>query len=228
MSHFPITEKSKISRYPNRGSYDQETIYAILDEAIEITVSYIEEGIPKALPTGFVRIQDKLYIHGSVKSHFVQAICQNATVCLSVSLLDGLVLANTAFNHSFNYRSVVVFSSPYLEEDENLKMEALKAFTEKIVPGRWQDNIKLPTPDEMKITALVGFTIGDASAKIRQGQASNPKSEEGREVWTGYIPLKRKYETPVQSPDVPASVSLPDYLRNFKEKETAVHPSSNC
>lgn len=215
MTNFTATENTKISRYPNRGSFDKESIYTILDEAIDITVSYIEDGIPKALPTGFVRVDDKLYIHGSVKSHFVQAICKNPTVCLSVSLLDGLVLANTAFNHSFNYRSVVVFSSPYLLEDEQLKGEVLKAFTEKIAPGRWDDNIKLPTPEEIKITTLVCFPIEDAIAKIREGQASNPISEAGRAVWTGVIPLKRKYEMPLQSPDVPDSVHLPDYLNSL-------------
>lgn len=215
MSSTSITGNTKISRYPNRGSYDPKTIYPILDEAIDITVSYIENGIPKAIPTGFVRIDNHIYIHGSVKSHFVQQICKNTTVCLSVSLLDGLVLANTAFNHSFNYRSVVIFSSPFMVEDEQLKMEALKAFTDKLVPGRWEDNIKLPTPDDMKITSLVCLPIEEASAKIREGQAGNPASETGRAVWTGIVPLKRKYETPVPNPDVPAGISLPAYLKNI-------------
>ncbi len=221
MPDYSITPNTKISRDPHRGAYDSETIYAILDEAIDITISYIENGIPKALPTGFVRIEDKLYIHGSVKSHFIQEILKNETVCLSVSLLDGLVLANTAFNHSFNYRSVVVFSSAYLEEDEKIKMEALKAFTEKTLPGRWDDNIRLPTPEEMKITALVCFPIKEASAKMRVGQPNNPKAEEGRQVWTGYIPLKRIYQEPVSNPGVPEGVILPEYIRSFVEKPSA-------
>ena len=220
------TENTRISRLPSRGHYEPDIIYPILDEAIDITVSYVENGIPKALPTGFVRLDDKLYIHGSIKSHFVQEVCKNKKVCLTVSLLDGLVLASTAFNHSFNYRSVVVFSSPYLEKDEQLKMEVLKAFTDKLLPGRWEDNIKLPTPDEMKATALVSFPIEEASAKIREGQPSPVLSEAGREVWTGYVPFKRKYSTPVPSPHMPSSVMLPDYLKPVDQEANVLHSKS--
>ena len=219
MPNYPITPDTKISRGASRGVYDQDTIHHILDEAIDITISYIENGIPKALPTGFVRMGNKLYIHGSIMSHFVQAICKNEKVCLSVSLLDGLVLANTAFSHSFNYRSVVIFSSPYLEEDEAIRIESLRAFTEKLLPGRWDDNIRLPSPEEMKVTAVVCFPIEEASAKVRQGQPNNPKAEEGRPVWTGYVPLKRVYQEAVGSPDVPNQVSLPGYIKEFVEKQ---------
>jgi nitroimidazol reductase NimA-like FMN-containing flavoprotein (pyridoxamine 5'-phosphate oxidase superfamily) len=214
MPEYPVSENTRISRGANRGLYDQESIYAILDEAIDITISYVENGMPKAIPNGFVRLDDKLYIHGSVKSHFIRQICACPKVCLSVSLLDGMVLANTAFNHSFNYRSVVIFSTPYEEEDEALKMEILKSFTDKLIPGRWEDNIKLPSPEEMKATALVCFPIEEASAKVRQGAPNNPKGEEGRLVWTGHIPLKRSWAAPIQSPDMPESVSLPAYLQN--------------
>lgn len=219
MSEYPVSENTRISRGANRGVYDQESIYAILDEAIDITVSYVENGLPKAIPNGFVRIGDKIYIHGSVKSHFVRQICQSPKVCLSVTLLDGMVLANTAFNHSFNYRSVVIFSTPEEVEDENIKMEVLKAFTDKLIPGRWEDNIKIPSPEEMKATALVCFPIEEASAKIRKGQPNNPKGEEGRLVWSGYVPLKRSWEAPIQSPDMPEDVSLPAYLQNLMLKE---------
>ena len=214
---FPISPITKISRDPHRGSYDEGTIFSILDEAIDITISYIEDGIPMAIPTGFVRINNKIYIHGSVKSHFINAICKCEKVCMSVSLLDGLVLANTAFNHSFNYRSVVAFSKPYLEEDPVIKMEALKAFTEKVLPGRWDDNIRKPTEDEMKITALVCLPIDEASAKMRKGQPNNPQAEKGKRVWTGYVPLQRVYQEPIQSPDVPEGVEKPQYLQDFIE-----------
>lgn len=218
MSSFPISPVTKISRDAHRGAYDEATIFSILDEAIDITISYIEHGIPMAVPTGFVRIKDKIYIHGSVKSHFINALCKSEKVCLTVSLLDGLVLANTAFNHSFNYRSVVVFSKPYPEEDPHLKMEALKAFTEKILPGRWDDNIRLPTPEEIKITALVCLPIEEASAKMRKGHPNNPLAEKGRLVWTGNVPLKRIYQKPIQSPDLPGSVEIPQYLKKITAK----------
>lgn len=213
MSEFPITENTRISRGANRGLYDQKTIYSILDDAIDITISYVENGLPKAIPNGFVRIDDKLYVHGSVKSHFIHQICNCPKVCLSISLLDGMVLANTAFNHSFNYRGLVIFSTPYQVQEEELKWDVLRAFTDKLLPGRWEDNIKLPTAEEMKATAVVCFPIEEASAKVRQGQPNNPKAEEGRVVWSGYVPLKRSWGSPISHPEVPASVSLPAYLQ---------------
>lgn len=218
MSTYPITPTTKISRDPHRGAYDELTIFSILDEAIDITISYIENGIPMAIPTGFVRVKDKVYIHGSVKSHFIRAICESEKVCMTVSLLDGLVLASTAFNHSFNYRSVVAFSTPYLEEDPAIKMEVFKAFTEKILPGRWDDNIRLPTPDDVKVTAVVGLPIQEASAKMRTGQPNNPQTEKERKVWTGHVPLKRVYQAPINSVDLPESVAMPKYLEDFVGK----------
>ncbi len=201
-----------MSRDAHRGSYDKDIIHAILDEAIDITISYIADDLPRAIPTGFVRLEDKLYIHGSVKSHFIQQICSCKKVCLTVSLLDGLVLANTAFNHSFNYRSVVAFSTPFEVTDVNLKMEALKAFTDKLLPGRWEDNIKLPTPEEMKATSVVCLPLEEASAKMRQGPPHNVNAYQA-DVWTGYVPLKRTWQAPVSSQE--SKMPLPDYLRKF-------------
>lgn len=221
MSTYPITPRTKISRDPHRGAYDELTIFSILDEAIDITISYIENGIPMAIPTGFVRIKNKVYIHGSVKSHFIRAICESEKVCMTVSLLDGLVLASTAFNHSFNYRSVIAFSTPFIEEDPVIKMEVFKAFTEKILPGRWDDNIRLPTPDDVKVTAVVCLPLQEASAKMRTGQPNNPQTEKIREVWTGHVPLKRVFQTPISSVDVPECVAIPGYLKDFVQKTSA-------
>ncbi|PRY03128.1 hypothetical protein CLV24_1434 [Pontibacter ummariensis] len=215
MATYEVSPLTKISRDPHRGSYEQETIHAILDEALDVTVSYIAEGVPRAIPTGFVRLDDRIFIHGSVKSHFIRQICQNEKVCLSISLLDGLVLANTAFNHSFNYRSVIAFSTPYEVADEQLKMEVLKAFTDKLLPGRWEDDIKLPTPEELKITAIVCFPLEEASAKMRQGQPNNVKGEAHRKAWTGYVPLKRSWEAPVSHPETGDATPVPQYLDRF-------------
>ncbi len=212
MQTYEISPLTRISRDPHRGSYDKETIYAILDEAIDVTVSYIVDDIPRAIPTGFVRLDNKLYIHGSIKSHFIKQICSNKKVCLTVSLMDGLVLANTAFNHSFNYRSVVAFSTPSEVTDENLKMEVLKAFTDKLLPGRWDDAIKLPTPEELKVTSVVCFPLEEASAKMRQGPPNNVK-QFNSEVWTGHIPLNRNWGEPIATPD--QDKELPDYIHDF-------------
>jgi uncharacterized protein len=214
MPAFEPSPLTKISRSPHRGSYDKETIYGILDEALDVTVSYIADGLPHAIPTGFVRLEDKLYIHGSAKSHFLGQLCRNEKVCLTVSLLDGLVLANTAFSHSFNYRSVVAFAKPFLVEDEALKWAVLQAFTDKILPGRWEDGIRLPTPEELKATAMVCFPLGEASAKMRQGAPNNEKSYPG-EVWTGHIPLRRTWQAPVPSPDQGVDRPLPGYIKNL-------------
>ena len=208
------TALTKFSRYAHRGSYHKPTIYAILDEALDVTVSYVADGFARAIPTGFVRIDDKLYIHGSIKSHFIQQICQNEQVCLTVSLLDGMVLANTAFDHSFNYRSVVAFAAPLKVEEED-KLEVLKAFTDKVLPGRWEDNIKKPSAEELKVTSVIAFSLAEASAKIREGAAGNDQQESHRKVWTGYVPLKRSWAKPVKNPDTDAQVEEPEYLRKF-------------
>ena len=212
MSKLNPTPLTKISRLAHRGSYETETIYAILDEALDLTVSYTAEGIARAIPTGFVRMGDKVYIHGSVKSHFIHQLCQNEKVCLSVSLLDGLVLANTAFDHSFNYRAVIAFAAPEVVEEEEHKMAIFRAFTDKLLPGRWEDNIKLPSPEELKATAVVGFSLQEASAKVRQGEAGNSKPDAYRKVWTGYVPLTRSWGTAVKNKDVDESVEEPPYL----------------
>lgn len=211
MSEINITSLTKISRYAHRGAYDKETIYAILDDALDITVSYIVNGVARAIPTGFVRIEDRLYIHGSVKSPFIQQIYQNEQVCLTVSLLDGMVLANTALDHSFNYRSVVAFSAP-LKVEEEQKFDVLKAFTDKILPGRWEDKIKKPTAEELKATAVIGFSLNEASAKIRQGEAGNSHQESHRQVWTGHVPLKRSWGGPVKNADTASDIGEPAYL----------------
>ncbi|WP_225000029.1 pyridoxamine 5'-phosphate oxidase family protein [Cesiribacter sp. SM1] len=209
-----------ISRHAHRGVYDPETIYAILDEAIEVTIAYAAYGTAMAIPTGFVRMDDKVYIHASVKSHFIQQLLRQEKVCLTVSLLDGMVLANTAFNHSFNYRSVVAFSKPFEVEDPDQKMEILKAFTDKLLPGRWEDDIKKPTPEELKITAVLGFSLEEASAKIRQGAAGNNQQEAYRKVWTGYIPLKRNWGAPVKNADTDPLVEEPAYLAGLYAEQT--------
>lgn len=218
MSKFDPTPLTSISRYANRGSHEKETIYPILDEALDITVSYTVDGIARAIPTGFVRVGDWIYIHGSVKSHFITQICQNEKICLTVSLLDGMVLANTAFNHSFNYRSVVAFAAPVVVENDRQKMEILEAFTNKLLPGRWEDNIKLPTPEELKATAVVGFGLEEASAKVRQGGAGNSNQEAHRKVWTGYVPLKRIWVAPVKDSDLDEQVAEPSYLQKIYGK----------
>jgi uncharacterized protein len=215
---FTPTALTTISRHTERGVYDKNLIYPIMDEVMDITISYIENGIPRAIPTGFVRIHDVIYIHGSVKSHFIMQVANCDKVCMTISILDGLVLANTAFHHSFNYRGVIAYGQPVTIEDEELKMEVFRAFTEKILPGRWNDDIKKPSLEELKATAVIGLKITEASAKIREGQAKNSSTDadKGYQAWTGIIPIKRVYQQPEVHPDCKEYNDLPEYFNYLK------------
>lgn len=208
------TDRTQTSRDAHQSSHDQETIYSILDEAMHCIISYSRDDQPFAIPTGYVRIDNHLFIHGSVKSHFLTRLTPDAPVCISVSMMDGLVLAKAAFSHSFNYRSVTVFSTPYIVEEEEKKLDVLKAFTEKMMPGRWED-IRKPTPGELKATQIVGFEIKEASAKQRSGPPNANSSDRSLPVWTGVIPLKKGFESPEpHSGDTP-SISIPSYIEDL-------------
>ena len=169
MSQFPITDKTEITRLPKRGVYDTETVYSILDEALVCTLAYVREGQPFQIPTGFCRIGNKLYLHGSVGSFYMRELAEKKLpVCLSVTLIDGLVLARSAFHHSVNYRSVILFSHAEKVEDQNELYQALEVFTNKMQPGRW-DDVRKPTAGEWKATMALSFNIEEASAKVRIG-----------------------------------------------------------
>src|SRR5687767_5600558 len=165
MSEFSKTEKTTITRLPKRAVYDKDVIYSILDEALVCTVAYVNEGTPFQIPTGFCRIGDKLYLHGSVGSFYMRQLAEKKLpVCISVTLIDGLVLARAAFHHSVNYRSVVLFSNPERVTDDNELYQALEVFTNKIQPGRWND-VRKPDAGEWKATMVLSFKIEEVSAK---------------------------------------------------------------
>ncbi|MGF1636510.1 MAG: pyridoxamine 5'-phosphate oxidase family protein [Cyclobacteriaceae bacterium] len=209
---FIQTSQTTISRLSNRGSYDKAVIYPILDQTIDITVSYVVDNNPMAIPTGFIRIGDVVYIHGSVKSHFLMKLVSCERVCLTVSMLDGLVLAQTVFHHSFNYRGVVAFARPFMVEDEAEKMEISKAFTDKVLPGRWDDDIQKPTPEELKATAFVGLELLEATAKIRKG---GPNGSGKHSAWTGHVPLQRVFREAVPAPEMEPKIEVPDYVKKL-------------
>src|SRR5690349_3556499 len=175
MEEFPTTDKTRITRLPKRGVYEKETIYAILDEALFCTVSFVREDQAVQIPTGFCRIDDRIYIHGSVGSSYMRQLAENKTpVCLSATLLDGLVLARSAFHHSVNYRSVVAFGVPEKVTEESELYDALEVFTNKMQPGRWND-VRKPSAAEWKATMVLAINIHEASAKVRTGP---PKDDE--------------------------------------------------
>ena len=213
MEKFPITEKTEITRLPKRGVYEKETIYQILDEALFCTLAYGRQGQPFQIPTGFVRIGDRIYIHGSVGSFYMRELRdKKAPVCLSATLMDGLVLARAAFHHSVNYRSVVIFGEPVLVTNNDELYHALERFTEKMCPGRWAD-VRKPTESEWKNTMVLSFEIKEASAKVRTGPPKDDEEDYLLDVWAGVIPLKIQHLTPIADPTLKTGVELPTYLK---------------
>jgi nitroimidazol reductase NimA-like FMN-containing flavoprotein (pyridoxamine 5'-phosphate oxidase superfamily) len=213
MEKFAITEKTEITRLPKRGVYEKETLYQILDEALFCTLAYVRDGQPFQIPTGFVRIDDKIYVHGSVGSFYLRELRDKKhPVCISVTLIDGLVLARSAFHHSVNYRSVVVFGEPKLVSDSNELYKALELFTEKMCPGRWAD-VRKPTDGEWKNTMVLSFEIREASAKVRTGPPKDDEEDYGMNVWAGVVPLKIRHLEPVADPELKSGVTLPEYLQ---------------
>ncbi|MFD2933121.1 pyridoxamine 5'-phosphate oxidase family protein [Spirosoma flavum] len=204
------TARTTPSRLAKRAHYDANTIHPILDEALFCTVSYVTDGQPMAIPTAFARLGDKIYIHGSVGSHFIREIEKGGPVCISVMLTDGLVLAKSAFHHSANYRSVVIFANAQKVTDEAERMNALALITDHLIPGRW-DDLRPTTDSEMRKTTVLAFSLAEASAKVRTGGPSDDPEDENLPTWSGIIPMQTVRLTPVSaenSQDTP----LPNYL----------------
>lgn len=212
MDKFPITDKNEITRLPKRGSYDVATIYSILDEALVCTVAYVNEGQPFQIPTGFARIDNTVYIHGSVGAWYMRQIENGAPVCISTTLLDGMVLARSAFHHSVNYRSVVFFSKGRRVSDEDEQYRALEVFTNKMCPGRW-DDIRKPNSTEWKGTMVVAFNIEEASAKVRTGGPKDDEEDYSMDVWAGVQEVKLQRGQLVADELLKPGVAIPPYLQ---------------
>ncbi|THU40578.1 pyridoxamine 5'-phosphate oxidase family protein [Niastella caeni] len=198
------------SRLAKRAHYDKETIYSILDEALFCTVSYVADNKPFSMPTAFVRYENKLYIHGSVGSHFIWALEKGAPVCISVTLIDALVVAKSAFSHSVNYRSVVLFSQGEKIEDANVKSAALEWLTNKIVPNSWS-YLRPMKENEVKKTTVLAFEIDEASAKVRTGMPNDEEEDKPLPIWSGIIPIETTRRDPVPD-DLSREIPLPKHL----------------
>lgn len=213
MDNLPKSQRTTITRLPKRGTYDRQIIYDILDEALFCTVAYVRDGEPFQIPTGFCRIGEKFYIHGSVGSFYMRELAtRNPLTCISVTHIDGLVLARSAMHHSVNYRSVVLFSLPSRVMVAEEQQRALEVFTNKMQPGRW-DDIRKPTQNEWKETMVISFAIEEASAKVREGAPKDDEEDYDLDVWAGVVPLKLRRLSPVPDERLRQSVPLPDYLR---------------
>jgi hypothetical protein len=214
----PVTGKTKLRRLPKRGAYDVETIYKILDEGFIAHVGFTGAGGQTfVIPTGYARRGGELLIHGSGASRMMRALSEEIEICVTVTLVDGLVLARSAFHHSMNYRSVVAFGAAKIIKDESEKMEALRLFTERIVPGRWRE-VRLPTTNELKATTVLALPLNEASAKVRTGNPVDDAEDYALDVWAGVIPLEMKAGEPLPDPQMSREIVRPDYITNYRRR----------
>lgn len=214
------TERTIVKRIPKRGDYDRETINAILDEAFICHVGFVVDGQPYVIPTGYARIGDELFIHGSAASRMLRSIAEGIDVCVTVTLIDGLVLARSAFHHSMNYRSVVILGKAEVVSDTDEKNKALEAFTEHVIPGRWAE-VRWPTDLELKATTVLRLPITEASAKIRTGDPVDDDEDYSMDVWAGVLPLTLRPGEPVADAKLRPDIAPPDpvtkYSRNGRK-----------
>lgn len=201
------------SRLAKRANFDQDVIYSILDEAIFCTISFTLDNRPFSIPTSFVRYEDKIYIHGSVGSHFIREIEKGIPVCISVALMDALVVAKSAFHHSINYRSVVIFAQAEKIEEENDKTAAFEWLTNKIIPGSW-DYLRPIKRMEVVKTTVLAFPLNEASAKLRTGMPVDDEEDLALPIWSGLIPLEAKRLHPV-SDEHSKDIALPPHLAHL-------------
>lgn len=182
------TPRTRVNRMSKRGDYSQKTIYGILDAAFVCHVGFVVDGQPYVIPTGYGRDGNMLYLHGSAASRMLRTLAGGIDVCVTVTVLDGIVLARSAFHHSMNYRSVVMLGKAMPVEGDDEKRTALRAISEQIVPGRWND-VRKPTSQELKATAVLRLPIEEASAKIRTGPALDEEADYELDVWAGVVPI---------------------------------------
>lgn len=206
--------RTTVKRIPKRGHYDRETIDAVLDEGFICHVGFVADGQPYVIPTGYARVGDVLYIHGSAASRMLRELSKGVEVCVTVTLLDGLVLARSAFHHSMNYRSVVILGTAELVTDAGEKYKALEALTEHFVPGRWND-VRWPTELELKATSVLKLAINEASAKIRTGDPVDDDKDYSMNVWAGVIPLKLTPGEPIGDARLSDGVAVPEYVSKY-------------
>ena len=209
------TERTRLKRLPKRGRFDRDVINAILDEAFFCHVGFVVDGQPYVIPTGFARIGDDLMIHGSSASRMMRNLASGVDVCITATLVDGLVLARSAFHHSVNYRSVVVLGRAELVEGDEAKNAALEAFTEHIIRGRWAD-VRWPTELELKATTVLRLPITEASAKIRTGDPVDDDEDYALDVWAGVLPLRIEAGTPIDDTKLNSGIEVPEYVSKYK------------
>ena len=218
MSQFTPTERTRVTRKPDRGSYDRELIYRILDEAFVCHVAFIADGLPFVVPTNYVRVGDKLFLHGSTASRLMRTLSSAAPFCLSVTLLDGIVFSPTATGHSVNYRSVVVMGKAEVVEGREAKLAAMRDFVEYVIRGRWA-TVRPPSEQELKGTMVLAVPLVEASAKVRTGFAVDDASDYASGAWTGVLPFKWTPGEPQRDPRGNATIPVPENIQLYSRPQ---------
>jgi nitroimidazol reductase NimA-like FMN-containing flavoprotein (pyridoxamine 5'-phosphate oxidase superfamily) len=204
------TDRTKVRRLADRGRYDWRTIHSILDEGMVCHLGFAVDGRPWVMPTTYARIDDRVYVHGATANFALKSLASGVDACVTVTLLDGLVLARSAFHHSMNYRSVMLFGRAERVDDEQEKLESMVAIVEHLVPGRRHDT-RLPSPEELRKTLVVRLALDECSAKVRTGGPLDDDEDMDLGFWAGVLPLTTVPGEPV--PDV--NLPVPDYLRRW-------------
>ena len=211
---FSVTERNRVRRRSQRGRYDRATVYSILDEGPICHVAFQVNDQPFAIPTIHARIEDRLYMHGSTANRMLETLSQGVPACVTVTLIDGLVLARSAFHHSMNYRSVTVFGRASRVEDSSEKLLAFEALVERLMPGRWSDT-RQPTSEEMQATTVIRLPIDEASAKVRTGDPVDDEADHALPHWAGVVPLSLRPERLLPAADLREGIDIPTYLRHL-------------
>ena len=212
---FPASERTRVVREAIRAVYGRDAIYKILDEAFVCHVGFMQDSQPFVIPTMFARIADTIYFHGSAASRMLRGLSGGLPVCITVTLMDGLVLARSVFNHSMNYRSVVALGNATLIDDPAEKLQALRAFTEKLIPGRWND-ARQPNEKELNATSILKLPLTEVSAKVRTGEVEDDAGDYALPVWAGVIPLRLVADPPIRDARCDASIPTPGYALHFR------------
>jgi len=214
MSQYQPTERTQVKRLPKRANYDRETVFQILDASFVCHVGFSVEGQPYVIPTNYGRSGETIYLHGSAASRMLRTLSEGVPVCVTVTHLDGIVLARSAFHHSVNYRSVVVLGKARLVEDAEEKMEALRIFTEHVMKGRWEE-IRWPNEQELKATTVLAVPIEEVSAKVRTGGPLDDEEDYALTVWAGVLPLGVVPKEPIPDPKRRNEAEVPGYVRKY-------------
>jgi nitroimidazol reductase NimA-like FMN-containing flavoprotein (pyridoxamine 5'-phosphate oxidase superfamily) len=217
MSEFLPTQRTRVVREPQRGVYDRTIAYRILDEGIVCHVGFVVDGQPFVIPTMYARVSDAVYFHGSAASRMLRHAADGGAVCLTVTLIDGLVLARSIFNHSMNYRSVVALGIATVVSERAEKLTALHAFADRVIPGRWND-ARTPNDQELKATSILRLPLTEISAKVRSGPVQDDPSDYALPVWAGVVPLRLTADTPIRDERCDASLPTPQYAVEYSRK----------